>query len=75
MRMRAIVFGAVAILLLPALDCSSGPQSPACSNDHECEAYGGSFHYCLNSRCVECVTNAACGNGHRCVDGACVEHE
>ena len=74
MRMRSVAISVFAILLLALFDCSSGPRSPACSNDHECEA-AGDFHYCLDSRCVECVTNAGCGNGHRCVDGACVEHE
>jgi hypothetical protein len=52
-------------------DCAPA-QVPSCGNDHECESLGANFHYCLNARCVECVTSAACGAGRRCGGGACV---
>ncbi len=58
--------------LLLSTDC--GPARDAhCSNDGECEALGADFHYCIESRCVECVTNASCGAHHYCHKGACVE--
>jgi hypothetical protein len=52
-------------------DCAPA-QAPSCGNDHECESLGANFHYCLNARCVECVTSAGCGANRRCSGGACV---
>jgi len=52
-------------------DCAPA-QAPSCGNDRECESLGASFHYCLNARCVECVTSAACGANRRCEQGACI---
>ncbi|HEY2407477.1 MAG TPA: hypothetical protein VGI10_15810 [Polyangiaceae bacterium] len=60
------------LYFLAAVDC--GPARDAhCSNDGECEALGGDFKYCLESRCVECVTSAACGAHRYCHQGACTD--
>jgi hypothetical protein len=69
-RRAGLLVTAMIAVLISVLDCDSARSSP-CSNDRECETLGGDFHYCLNARCVECVTSAGCGSGHRCVEGAC----
>jgi hypothetical protein len=59
------------LFLLIGAACSTEPRYAACSNDGECEKVGAKFRYCLQSRCVECVGSASCGEGRACVDGAC----
>jgi peptidoglycan-associated lipoprotein len=64
-------------LFLIVAGCAPEPRHVACSNDGQCEKAGGKFRYCLESRCVECVGIASCGDGRACVDGACecVSHQ
>ena len=62
--------GAGALLMLAA--CAPSPRSIPCSNGGDCEKVDPKFAYCLEGRCVECVTNTSCGDGNTCVDGACV---
>ena len=73
MRSLRPMFQRISLMcLLPLLTCDcAGAESAACRNDAACKARGGKFKYCSRSRCVECVTNAACGYGFRCVDGVC----
>lgn len=51
--------------------CAPSPRDVSCSNDGQCEAVGARYHYCLESRCVECLGSASCGEGRTCEDGAC----
>ncbi|MCC6553376.1 MAG: hypothetical protein IT372_10195 [Polyangiaceae bacterium] len=61
----ALVLGAL------ALGCAPSPRDVPCSNDAQCEQANPAFKYCLQSRCVECVTASACGEGKTCDDGEC----
>jgi len=72
MRSLAICFLLALGAMWSASGCAPEPHSAACTNDAVCEQLGEGFHYCLESRCVECVGNASCGEGRVCADGACV---
>jgi peptidoglycan-associated lipoprotein len=62
---------AAAALSVIHLGCTPGPRNVPCSNDGQCEKDSPAFRYCLESRCVECVGNTACGANGTCVDGKC----
>lgn len=62
----------VAMFGLGALACAPTPRNVPCSNDGQCEELSEDFNYCLQSRCVECVASASCGDGNTCVDGRCL---
>jgi hypothetical protein len=70
-RLSALRLGIVAALALAAVDCAPQPESARCRNDAACRSLGGKFQYCSRSKCVECVTHAACGNGFVCANGSC----
>lgn len=53
--------------------CAPEPRNVPCSNDAQCAEANEDFRYCLQSRCVECVTSASCGEGNVCDDGECAE--
>jgi hypothetical protein len=55
-----------------AAGCAPEPRTVHCSNDADCTELGGDFHYCAQSRCVECVTSAWCGPDRRCAAGSWV---
>jgi len=59
--------------LLSLAQCTPEPRTAHCSNDADCPDGERGRAYCANSRCVECVTNAACGAHRRCAAGRCVE--
>ncbi|HTJ83772.1 MAG TPA: hypothetical protein VL400_18760 [Polyangiaceae bacterium] len=63
----------VALWGLGLVSCASTSIVP-CSNEGDCEKAGGDFSYCSRNRCVECVSNASCGDGNLCVDGTCERH-
>ncbi|MFO0588945.1 MAG: hypothetical protein U0441_15450 [Polyangiaceae bacterium] len=62
---------ALAAMSLCALGCDVQPKSVPCSNAGDCAAANPRFGYCLQSRCVECLDDASCGDGGRCKDGLC----
>ncbi len=72
MRPLAICFLILFASLVGASGCAPEPRNVSCTNDAMCEKLGEGFHYCLESRCVECVGSASCGEGQACLDGACV---
>ena len=72
MRARRWLVSFAALYLLAAVDCA-GAHDAHCANDGDCQALGGDFNYCVEARCLQCVTNAACGPHHYCHKGACVE--
>jgi hypothetical protein len=59
------------LYFLAAVDCGQA-RDVHCSNDGDCQALGGDFNYCVEARCLECVTNAACGAHRYCHKGACI---
>jgi hypothetical protein len=61
----------LAALVVALSHCAPDPRTVHCSNDASCKERGGDYNYCVNGRCVECVTNAACGPGRRCSVGTC----
>jgi hypothetical protein len=69
-------FGVIAVMglgfVVTGSGCTSGPRSANCTNDGQCADSDEGRAYCVNSRCVECVTNAACGPHKRCAAGSCV---
>jgi hypothetical protein len=54
--------------VLLANGCSTGPKYAPCSNDGDCKE--ARYPYCMQSRCVECVSRASC-NGGACNAGLC----
>jgi hypothetical protein len=59
------------IIGLAALGCAPTPRSVPCSNDRQCAELSDDFNYCLQSRCVECISSESCGDGNTCIDGQC----
>ena len=53
--------------------CDVQPKNVPCSNAGDC-AGDPRFAYCLQSRCVECLSSASCGDGNLCHDGMCERH-
>jgi peptidoglycan-associated lipoprotein len=68
---RAIASGVAIVCISIGAGCAPSPRNLPCANDGECEKGGTEFRYCLESRCVECVGSASCGDGNTCVDGRC----
>jgi hypothetical protein len=64
----AVVFTFAALLLS---GCAVRPKSVPCSNAGDCQTAGDRFHYCTESRCVECLDDTSCSPGNRCTDGMC----
>lgn len=48
--------------------CAPSPAYARCSNDGDCKE--PRYPYCMQSRCVECVSRASC-NGGACNAGTC----
>lgn len=71
-RLAALLASSFALLL--AAGCAPEPRNTPCSNAGDCEKAGPGYQYCLQSRCVECVSSSSCGEGNTCVDGACEIH-
>ena len=69
--MRTRAAWAVTALVMAMVGCAPSPRNVPCSNDGECQKVAERFHYCLETRCVECVGSASCGEGRTCTDGAC----
>lgn len=70
---RGSAAGALMLLALFALTlsrCAPEAKTVHCSNDAVCKDTGD-FNYCVNGRCVECVTSSGCEKGERCSAGAC----
>jgi hypothetical protein len=67
----ALTVPIVAVVVLAAGSCAPSPRDVPCSNDAECESASKNFSYCLESRCVECISSIACGDGNRCDNGIC----
>jgi peptidoglycan-associated lipoprotein len=55
-----------------ATSCAPEPRNVPCTNDGQCQKASEAFRYCLQSRCVQCVSSSSCGNGNSCIDGECV---
>ncbi len=66
-RRTAVLF----IFLATAWTCTTSPKYVACSDDASCQAADPRFAYCMQKRCVECVTNSGCGMDGRCMEGIC----
>lgn len=64
-----LLASALSALFLSA--CSPRPRNVPCTNAGDCEAAGDGFRYCLESRCVECLSDMGCGDGNKCTDGRC----
>src|SRR5262249_29491319 len=54
------------------LGLSGAPgRSAPCSNGGDCQKIDTKYGYCLQGRCVECISNSGCGDGNTCVAGVC----
>lgn len=62
---------ALAVMSVLVIGCDVQPKSVPCSNAGDCAAANPRFGYCLQSRCVECLDDASCGDGGHCKDGLC----
>jgi hypothetical protein len=72
--LTAMPYRRTTILFLVAatsLTCAPAPKYVACSDDASCQTVDPNYSYCLQKRCVECVTNSGCGMDNRCVEGVC----
>ncbi|TKC98708.1 hypothetical protein [Polyangium fumosum] len=58
-------------IIVAGAACVPEPKSVPCSNQGDCEGKNVAFQYCLERRCVECVSDASCGMGNTCVAGLC----
>lgn len=67
MRVSTLWFG----LALMVAGCAPSPKNVPCSNGGECTKVDARFNYCLQSRCVECISSSSCGEGRLCTDGTC----
>lgn len=70
--LAAALLGAAALAagtLTPG--CAPQPRNVPCSNDAQCAETNEDFRYCLQSRCVECVSSSGCGAGSLCDSGEC----
>jgi hypothetical protein len=65
---RAAVAAAIAAWVVA---CAPAPQNVPCDVDADCGGAGSEVRYCLESRCVECLSAAMCTSGEHCVDGRC----
>jgi hypothetical protein len=61
----------LSLVVASAWGCTPDPRSQACTTDDVCREALGKTAYCVNSHCVECVTNATCGERKHCVSGVC----
>jgi hypothetical protein len=52
--------------------CAPRPKNVPCGNGGDCTKIDARYSYCLESRCVECVSSSSCGEGRSCTDGVCV---
>lgn len=59
------------ILAATGLTCAPSPKYVACTDDASCQSADPRYSYCLQKRCVECVTNSGCGMDGRCMEGTC----
>jgi hypothetical protein len=59
------------LLSLLGPSCAPVPRNVPCENDGQCQTASEEFHYCLQSRCVECVSSSSCGDHGSCIDGEC----
>lgn len=72
-RTRGSMAGALALLAALTLTlsrCAPEAKTVHCSNDAICKDQGD-YDYCVNGRCVECVTSSGCEAGERCSAGVC----
>jgi hypothetical protein len=53
------------------LGCAASPRTVPCSNHADCTAVDSSYGYCLERRCVQCISDAGCSFPGKCVDGTC----
>ncbi|HVK65162.1 MAG TPA: hypothetical protein VM694_11845 [Polyangium sp.] len=58
-------------IIVAGTACVPAPKSVPCSNQSHCEGKNAAFQYCLDNRCVECMSDASCGLGNTCVAGLC----
>jgi hypothetical protein len=68
---NAALLALLALVVANAWGCTPDPRSQACTTDDVCREALGKTAYCVNSHCVECVTNATCGERKHCVSGVC----
>ncbi|NUP04438.1 MAG: hypothetical protein HOW73_00065 [Polyangiaceae bacterium] len=61
----------IASLVLFGTFCATAPRNIACTTDAECSSVDPDYTYCSQKRCVECLGDAGCGYGNRCMDGHC----
>ncbi len=75
-RLTVTGAGAALALLIAIVSpaCTPEPRNVPCSNDGQCRGVSDELRYCLESRCVECVSSSSCGSSNSCVDGMCVIH-
>jgi hypothetical protein len=52
--------------------CFPDAKRQACRIDADCPDAERGRAYCVQSRCVECITRASCGPHMTCVKGECV---
>ena len=64
---------AVGVVLALQAQCSPSATQIRCHNNADCRKQSSEFTRCVQQRCVQCATDAACDSGQECVDGRCVD--
>jgi hypothetical protein len=65
------VLAVVALFVLAPLGCAPAPKNTPCENDGDCLALNKGYEYCLQKRCVKCISKSMCRADELCVDGEC----
>jgi hypothetical protein len=66
-----LVVAAFALLPLLPPGCAPAPKNVPCENDADCHALDKGYEYCLEQRCVKCVSRSMCAAEELCIDGEC----
>jgi hypothetical protein len=66
---------AATMLALLIMACMPEPKYQPCHDDGDCKESLGESAYCVRSRCVQCVTSAACSGHEICLRGMCKERD
>lgn len=71
LKLRSALSG---LIVAGVLIACGGPKYPNCETDEHCNL-DGRKGFCINAKCIECKTDATCGNGRSCNAGACAAIE
>jgi hypothetical protein len=69
--MRCAAKWAVVVLFLGLVQCAHSPEI-RCGNNLDCRRQSDELRYCVESTCVECMSDRECEATEDCIEGECV---